>query len=357
MPSVAPEKLTTNALTKRHRQRAKWSVETVSILIPCYNNEEHVGTAIESALNQTWPACEVIVVDDGSTDESRAVAQRYVSEGVRVVVQDNQGAAAARNRGFEASTGDYIQYLDADDLLHPRKVEAQMAVLDDHASETVAVCSTVYLQDGDPPEQGHRAAGEQDIPWLTLDDPVQWLVNLFTPGKGWGMVQPGAWLTPRTVVEEAGPWREDLSLDDDGEFFTRALLASEGVAHAEEGCVYYRQHEAGPRVSGLRSKEAMKSWLRSIDAKCDHLLPQTTKTQRENASWGLAHQYWSLAFDAYPDHPEIAGVAEDRAAALGYPDPIRSVSENGWKGEIAQTVRSILGWRAARKLQRVYHRM
>ena len=135
-------------------------VPVVSICMPAYNAEDYVAAALDSVLGQTWSNLEIIVVNDGSTDGTAGVLDRYSDEArVTVIHQENQGAAAARNRGFEASTGDYIQYLDADDLLHPRKVEAQMAVLDDHTSETVAVCSTVYFQDGDPPEQGPSCSG------------------------------------------------------------------------------------------------------------------------------------------------------------------------------------------------------
>ena len=330
--------------------------ETVSILIPCYNDAAYVGDAIESALGQTWPECEVIVVDDGSSDDSCAVARTYESVGVRVIDQKNQGASAARNRAFEAASGEYIQYLDADDVLHPRKIEAQIAALQEVSPNTVAVCSTVYFQDGMSPEEGRRARGDESIPWLTSEDPVQWLINLWLPDNGWGMVQPGAWLTPRTVIEDAGPWREDLSLDDDGEFFVRVLLASRGVKYVGQGCVYYRQYDDSTRVSNLRSRDALRSWLRSIDSKRNHLFPHTPAERREALAYGLARQYWSLAFDAYPSHPDVATRAERRAADLGHPVPLRTVSENGWKGTVAQGVRSLLSWRAARWLQQRYHR-
>ena len=98
----------------------------VSILIPAYNAEEWVGAAIASALGQTWRQKEIIVVDDGSTDETLAVVRQFESNEVRVVTQPNQGAAAARNRAFSLSRGDYIQWLDADDLLSPDKVAHQM---------------------------------------------------------------------------------------------------------------------------------------------------------------------------------------------------------------------------------------
>ncbi|WP_263835223.1 glycosyltransferase family 2 protein [Salinibacter sp.] len=330
-------------------------MELVSILIPCHNNEEHVGTAIESALGQTWPACEVIVVDDGSTDGSPAVARRYETEGVNVIVQENRGAPAARNRALQAAEGEYIQYLDADDLLHAEKVEAQVEVLRDSPPGCVAVTPTCYFDDGEDPDAGRVSRGDPSL--INSDDPVQWLINLWTPGRGWGMVQTGAWLTPRSVAEKAGPWDEQVTRDQDGEYFTRVLLESNGVRYAEDEWVYYRKYPEGSSVSSRTSESGLRGWLRAIDSKRDHLLSRTADEQREQAAHGLARQYWSLALDAYPAHPDLAARAEERAASLGHPDPLRSISKNGWKGVVAQSLRSLIGWRAARWCQTQYHRV
>jgi glycosyltransferase involved in cell wall biosynthesis len=89
----------------------------VSILIPSYNAQEFIGETLTSAVAQTWPRKEIIVVDDGSTDHTRAIADRFGSRQVKVVAQEHQGASAARNRAFSLSQGDYIQWLDADDSL------------------------------------------------------------------------------------------------------------------------------------------------------------------------------------------------------------------------------------------------
>src|SRR4029078_12423266 len=89
----------------------------VSILIPAYNSEEWIADSLESALAQSWPNKEIIVVDDGSTDRTLDVVTRFDSKLVKVATQPNQGAAAARNKAFSLSNGDYIQWLDADDLL------------------------------------------------------------------------------------------------------------------------------------------------------------------------------------------------------------------------------------------------
>ena len=98
----------------------------VSILIPAYNAEGWIGDTIKSAIGQTWPRKEIIVVDDGSTDQTLSVARQFASKEVSVTPQANQGAAATRNKAFSLCQGDYIQWLDADDLLAPDKIEKQM---------------------------------------------------------------------------------------------------------------------------------------------------------------------------------------------------------------------------------------
>ena len=99
----------------------------VSILIPAYNAEPWIADTINSALRQTWPRKEIIVVDDGSRDQTLQIARQFASEDVSVVTQENQGAAAARNKALQLCQGDYVQWLDADDLLSREKVTGQMA--------------------------------------------------------------------------------------------------------------------------------------------------------------------------------------------------------------------------------------
>jgi glycosyltransferase involved in cell wall biosynthesis len=110
------------------------SLKKVSIIIPAYNAEKWIGETLESALAQTWSRKEVIVVDDGSRDNTLSVAQGLASAKVKVLRQDNAGASAARNRGLALAQGELIQFLDADDLLAPDKVARQMQTLAAHDS-------------------------------------------------------------------------------------------------------------------------------------------------------------------------------------------------------------------------------
>src|SRR2546428_6654732 len=113
----------------------------VSILIPAFDAEEWIADTITAAVRQTWPRKEIIVVDDGSRDHTLSIARQFSSKEVSVVTQANQGAAATRNRAFSICQGDYIQWLDADDLLAPDKIARQMAALDRGTSTRVLYSS------------------------------------------------------------------------------------------------------------------------------------------------------------------------------------------------------------------------
>ncbi len=110
----------------------------VSVVIPCYNAAAYVGVALRALLNQTRPPDEVIVVDDGSTDGSAAVAQSFGAP-VRVIRVANGGAARARLRGLSEADGDALMFMDADDLMAPDTLGSLVAVLEDHP-EAVATC-------------------------------------------------------------------------------------------------------------------------------------------------------------------------------------------------------------------------
>src|SRR4051812_48931160 len=109
----------------------------VSVLIPCYNSAAHIGEALESALGQTWSNIEVVVVNDGSTDDSSHEVRKFSRPNLKLIERKNRGAAASRNEAFLASAGQFIQFLDADDLISPDKIAGQMQRLQG-AEECVA---------------------------------------------------------------------------------------------------------------------------------------------------------------------------------------------------------------------------
>ena len=181
----------------------------LSIIIPVYNSERWLSQTIESCLNQVWENIEILIVDDGSSDDSVAIANRYASEKVKVVTQPNQGASGARSNGLKLAKGDFIQYLDADDLLAPTKISDQIDLLEKSPPNYLAICGTMHFFDGEDPDQGILENSESFI--KDTDDPVDWLIHLLGGDGAGGMVPMSAWLTPRAVADKAGFWAADLN--------------------------------------------------------------------------------------------------------------------------------------------------
>ena len=310
----------------------------VSVIIPLYNAEVYVAQCIESVLAQTWKNLELIIIDDGSKDKSVEIAKKFESVNVKIFSQVNKGASAARNYGLKEANGAYVQFLDADDLLSPDKIAAQVALLLVNI-EYVSVCSTVHFKNGDD----HLALPVSEEWYNTgSDDPADFLLKLYAggevlPGYG-GMIQPNAWLTPRKILDEAGPWNEFKCPDDDGEYFCRVVLAAKGVKFSE-GINYYRKHDDGKSLSAQRSREAIKNMLLAINLKYGYL---ETKTASPLLNPIFAKHYWELGLAAYPQFKSISKTAILKAKTLGY---------SGAKytsGKLGTLLSKIFGWRLLR---------
>jgi glycosyltransferase involved in cell wall biosynthesis len=304
----------------------------VSILIPCHNAAPWIAETLRSAQAQTWPRLEIIVVDDGSTDDSAALAARGDPARVRVIRQPQAGAAAARQRALEAAQGDFLQYLDADDLLAPDKVERQVALLRTAGPGAVATArwgrfTAATAQSVFTPESNWRDFA-----------PVDYLVETFQSG---GMMHPAAWLTPRAVAAAAGPWNAGLSLDDDGEYFTRIVLAADRIVFCAEAATYYRSQLPGS-LSGSRSAAAWRSAERVCELSTGALLAREDSPRTRRA----CALYWlRLAFAAYPDERTVAAGAARRARAL---DPS---ARRPPAGPLFEAAARVLGWRLAKRLR------
>lgn len=237
--------------------------DLVSILIPAFNAERWLDSTIESALAQTWAAKEIIVVDDGSTDRTLAVARRFEGRGVQVIAQSNAGAAAARNTAMRAARGSYLQFLDADDLLHPRKIEAQLRGAGPglQSRELLTCRWGRFLV---RPEQARFAP---DALWQDRS-PADWIVTKFTDNR---FMFPASWLVSRWLADAAGPWNESLSLDDDGEYMCRLVAASGHVRFVPDAECYYRIGNSGS-LSSQRSDRATLSGFSSMRLCIERLL-------------------------------------------------------------------------------------
>lgn len=309
------------------------TVPLVSILIPAYNAGRWIGETLRSALDQTWPAIEVIVVDDGSRDDTLAVARRFEGEKVKVLTKPNEGAAATRNAAFAASRGQYIQWLDADDLLAPDKIENQMKVVAS-SGDRLELLSGSFGEFLVRPERAHF---RPTLLWQDLT-PVEYLINKFTH-NAW--MNPGAWLVSRELTERSGPWDVRLSLDDDGEYFSRVVAHSKGMRFVPEARVYYRRGNAGS-LSRAVSDRACESLLLSLGLCIEHLrgLEDSEKTRRAGVT--MLQSFVDNTDCFCPDAPARFDRAQQLAARLGGRLAPHRLT---WK---YAPIKAVFGWKAAR---------
>ena len=311
----------------------------VSILIPCYNAAPWLAATLDSALAQTWSNKEIILVDDGSTDGSLDLARAYQAEGVRVVAQANAGASAARNHALRLARGDFIQFLDADDLISPGKIAAQLTLLGERPAGTVSTCTWGRFTD-DP-----AAARFVDEAVFRDFTPVDFLV---LAGETGAMMHPSAWLVPRAVAETAGPWDESLSLNDDGEYFARVALASTGIAFCADPAArsYYRSGLTGS-LSRQRSLRARQSQFRSLELITAHLRAAEDSSRVRHASAG----YWRrFVHDFYPQSAELIARAAAEVKRLG-----ETVGRPAM-GPKTAALAALIGWRTVWRLKHLLFR-
>jgi glycosyltransferase involved in cell wall biosynthesis len=304
----------------------------VSILIPAYNCEGSLGETLRSAIAQTWENKEIIVVDDGSTDQTLAVARRFESEGVQVATKKNEGAAATRNAAYSLCKGDYIQWLDADDLISPDKIARQVEALGQCRSKRTLLSSGwAWFM--------YRPSKAKFVPtelWRDLST-TDWLIQKMTHNLH---MQTATWLVSRELCEDAGPWNTKLLGDDDGEYFCRVLLASDGVHFVPDCKVYYRLSGAGSlSYVGLSEKKMVAQW-HSMELHIGYLL-SLENSERTRLACVTFLQNWLMFF--YPDSPALVEKAREKAVELGghLNDPQLS-----WKYD---WIRILFGWRTAKK--------
>lgn len=309
----------------------------VSILIPAHNAENVIGYTMQSAIAQTWERKEIIVVNDGSSDQTAEVVRRFVSKNVTIVSAEGKGAAAARNRALQLSQGDYIQWLDADDLLSPNKIECQLAALREGDSRRTLISS--------PWAHFHyRTSRARFVPnslWQDLS-PAEWLIRKM--GENLHM-QTSTWLTSRELVEAAGPWDTRLHSDDDGEYFCRVLLASEGgTRFVPEAKVFYRLSGTGSlsyigksydkKISMLLSMKLHIQYLRSLE-----------ESERVRKACLAYLQNWFVFF--FPGESDFIAELQRMAAEL---QGQLELPHLRWK---YAWMKPLFGWEAANWAQRV----
>ena len=286
----------------------------VSILIPLYNAEKYFSETMESLLEQTYKNIEIIIVDDGSKDGSLALAKKYenLHKHIKVYTQKNSGASIARNKAFEYSSGDYIQYFDADDIMHPDKIASQIDALRQYDFRDNIVATGVW---GWFVDSTKKTIFSDQIINKNYDDKFLYFK------EAWENVEyviGQSWLIPRGINERIGGWNTRLSMNDDGEFFTRVAYDTDKIIFVKESIVYYRKGIVSS-ISSDKSTDAIRSHVDSYRVYADLVKDDLDTHSLRKA---VASLYSVIYRDYYPLDKQMREEVLGLIKELGYDEPV-----------------------------------
>ena len=281
-----------------------------SVVIPLYNKEHYIEATIRSVLNQTCTDYEVLVVDDGSGDNSLELARKYESDRVRVIAQENQGVSVARNTGIRNANGEYIAFLDADDEWRPEYL-ATIDLLTDAYPES-AIFVTAYAVNMGNGKVNYSARLEPEMGCL----PSYWL----TLAKGYDFVWTSATTIRRDTLLEAGCFKPGEKIGQDLDMWARVARINPKVAYSNRVCVNYNR--AAEQNARTRVRVA---WAGAFLKDLEEELVNPDRTPEELAS--IQHKY-DKKMTVFIFTAILAGQKERAGKAL-----------KEWKGEKTSTNR------------------
>jgi len=315
----------------------------VSIIIPVYNSEKYLTVAIKSAIDQTWENKEIILIDDGSTDGSLSIANTFAAKNVHVFSQKNMGAAAARNYGLDKAKGSFIQFLDADDLMSPNKIEAQMKRIANRQDQISFSNATHFFEDSDPflAQPSNR---EISI-FKSSTIPHEFLLNLYGRKGNGGIVPLHGWLIPKKLILKAGKWNETLSVDDDGEYICRVVLAASSVDFVEDVFAYYRKYHSFKSLSAQNTLKASISSFETLLLKEKHFREHANESHYQET---FAASYYKLGIENYPKYKDLSHKCMEKAKFL---DKNYKKKQLFLGGKTADFIANNISWKFARYIQ------
>lgn len=304
----------------------------VSILIPVYNAAEYIRETLDYVIHQMYSNVEIILVDDGSLDDSYDVAATYLADRrVSLYRNEGKGACAARNYAFSKSKGEYVMFMDADDYCSPDKIEKQVQALEQAARGTVAFCSLANLREGQLQLPTPRKIDRN------YDEPVDMLLDMWSHKGGFNC--PHCYLVPREIVVQVGGWDESVKKNQDGEFFSRVIMAASKMLYVPD--IYAVWRHTGTGISSTANENSADSQLYTYRKIAQMLLAHEDSARvRKAISWQVG---WHIYLN-YPQHPVAVQSAMQFLRELELPLYIDN------RGKLFSVLRSFIGWKAATRV-------
>lgn len=310
----------------------------ISVIMPVYNAEKYVGASIQSVLDQRFSDFELIIINDGCTDQSAAVISSFEDQRIVYHEQPNQGQVIASNNGIKLARGRYIKFFDADDILDPAHLDLQYKVLNGSTVHLAACQWAVFYEDY------HTASFKPEYTNRDYDEPLDWFYDAHHYDVG--MLGAWRWLIPRPLLDKAGYWHPDLSLNNDFDFSVRLLCASQGVRYAKGAKLYYRTGNQGA-LTHSRTRNAYQSALLTTELAMDQILGLENSARMRRL---FANRFQTWIYQIYPEHPDIRRTMHSHIKRLGG----STVKPEG--GRLFRFLNQFLPWEIVRWVQFLMHK-
>lgn len=310
-----------------------------SILIPAFNAQFYIDKTLESCVLQgSKSVLEIIIIDDHSEDSTFQVTQEFAKAhpDFHFIIETNpkKGACAARNFALSLASGQAIQWLDADDILGPNKLQNQIELLKSNSDQLIASKWQRFAGDlGNlyPEERGNWT----EVPIVST--PLEWLTSE-------RMTIPASWLGTAETFQKTGQWDESLLINQDGEFFSRAIAASEGVIFEPDSRVYYRSGITGS-VSHFNPKKA-PSLFKSCESFEQVALSIGSKKEVGPC---IANKYQDFVNQTYPLVPKLREKAQKKIKTFGG----SKRGNDSTNKPLAAMIYALFGWKVLVLLRRL----
>lgn len=309
----------------------------VSIIMAAYNAEKYIVRALDSILGQTYENIEIIVVNDGSTDDTNKILQKYIQKGVKSYYIENKGQAAALNYGYGRSSGSFIKFMDADDLLNDLCLEIQVDLLRNDL-DYIAYCEWARFFNNDI-----LTAKFISKPYWKNMSPVDFLTADFAGP----LLQCGTMLISRQIIEQSGLWDIRLIHSNDTEFFTRSILKSKGIKFSEGARLYYRSG-VSTSLTNIRNRKYFESVLLGSKLIQSYLLPIENSVRTRSVVANILQQ--SL-YEMYPNFINLEKVYNDEIKKLGGSTLVCK------SGKFFNLMEFLFGWRFAILIKKLIYKI
>ncbi|RZK39368.1 MAG: glycosyltransferase family 2 protein [Pedobacter sp.] len=277
----------------------------VSICMPAYNAGKYITEAINSVLSQSYEQLELIIVNDGSTDNTAEILSQINDKRVKIFHQTNKGQSSAANTAFYHSSGSLIKFMDADDIISLSFIESQVKCISGRTDVIVSASWGRFYNN----DLSTFKLNPETV-WKNMKS-LDWLTESWRYGNS--MMQCALWLIPREILEKSGLWDKELNLINDFDFFSRVILNSNEILFEKDAVLFYRSGISGS-LSDSKSEKAIQSAFKSIEKGTSALM---SFREDKDTLLACANTWQQFAYTLYPNHKKLLKNVEDKIHKLG----------------------------------------